>query len=81
MGVDQTLPTGIRVKHGENDNSKHIHYLMNFSGSKVSFPYRYGPGIDLLSGAPLAPSATIELKPWDLIIAEEASTTSAKERR
>ena len=80
IGVDQTLPTAVRVKHGQNDNSKRIHYLMNFSGSKVTFPYRYGPGTDLLSGAPLAPSATIELKPWDLIIAEEASTTPAKER-
>ena len=70
----------VQSAHGQNDNSKRIHYLMNFSGSKVTFPYRYGPGTDLLSGALLAPSATIELKPWDLIIVEETSTIPAKER-
>ncbi len=70
-GPDQELPATVRVKHGTNRNGKMIHYYMNYSSDSQTFKYSYKPGEDLLTKTTVAPSQTVTLKPWDLVILEE----------
>lgn len=70
-GPDQTLPPGVRVKHGVNRSGKTIHYYLNYSGNSQTFSYPYGVGADLLEQAAVESAQQITLKPWDLAIIEE----------
>ena len=70
-GPDQALPPPVRVKHGTNRNGKTIHYYLNYSGDSQTLTYPYGAGSDLLSSQTVAPSQTIVVKPWDLVVIEE----------
>jgi beta-galactosidase len=70
-GPDQQLPATVRVKHGVNRSGKTIHYYLNYSSSAQTFQYPHGAGTDLLSGTAVAPSQSVTLKPWDLMIVEE----------
>ena len=70
-GPDQKLPLPVRVKHGVNRSGKTVHYFLNYSSAPQAFPYAYGAGSDLLTGAAIAPQQQIMLKPWDLAIMEE----------
>jgi beta-galactosidase len=71
VGPDQQLPAAVCVKHGLNRSGKTIHYYFNYSSDPQTFPYSYGPGVDLLTQSGVTPKQTITLKPWDLIIVEE----------
>jgi beta-galactosidase len=70
-GPDQDLPAPVRVKHGTNRTGKVLHYYMNYSSESQSLKYPYKTAVDLLTGATLAASQTLTLKPWDLAILEE----------
>jgi beta-galactosidase len=71
VGADQQLPPSIRVKSGTSGLGKRLHYYLNYSSDKQSFPYGYAAGVDLLSGNAVAPSQQVTLEPWDLVIVEE----------
>jgi beta-galactosidase len=71
VGPDQQLPAAVSVKHGVNRSGKAIHYYFNYSSDPQTFPYSYGPGIDLLTQVEVTPKQTMTLKPWDLVIVEE----------
>jgi len=71
IGPDQVLPAAVHVKHGVNRNGKAIHYFMNYSSDPQTFKYTHRPGRELLMDAVIAPSQSITLKPWDLVIVEE----------
>jgi beta-galactosidase len=70
-GTDQELPESVRVKHGTNRTGKTIHYYLNYSDKAQKFKYTYQPGEDLLTSTAIAPSQSVTLKPWDLVIIEE----------
>jgi len=70
-GPDQALPSAVRVKTGVNRGGKAIHYYMNYSSEAQTFSYAYAAGSDLLTQVAVAPSQSITLKPWDLVIVEE----------
>ena len=70
-GPDQNLPASVRVRHGQNGQSKTLHYYLNFSGEQQSFSYPYGRGKDLLTGRHVSGKETIALQPWDLAIVVE----------
>jgi beta-galactosidase len=70
-GPDQALPSAVRVKTGVNRGGKAIHYYMNYSSEAQTFSYPYAAGSDLLTQIAVAPSQSITLKPWDLVIVEE----------
>lgn len=70
-GPDQQLPEPVRVKHALGQSGRAIHYYLNYSGNPQTFAYPYGAGTDLLTQASVAPSQSITLKPWDLVIVEE----------
>jgi beta-galactosidase len=70
-GPDQELPATVRVKHGTNRSGKTIHYYLNYSSNMQTFKYPYKLGEDLLTKTTVAPSQTVTLKPWDLVILEE----------
>jgi beta-galactosidase len=76
--TDQQLPPGLHVKHGLNGKGKRIHYYLNYTSSPASFIYRYGTAHDLLTGENLAAGARLTVRPWDLIIAEEYHTVTAR---
>jgi len=72
LGPDQSLPTPVKVRHGQNSQGKTLHYYLNFSGQPQSFAYPYRSGEDLLTSRRVSSKETIALKPWDLaIIAEQ----------
>ena len=70
-GPDQQLPQPVRVKHGVNRQGKTIHYYLNYSSETQTLVYPYGAGRDLLGQTAVAPSQSITLKPWDLVVIEE----------
>jgi beta-galactosidase len=71
VGVDQSLPAPVRVKHGVNRKGKTIHYFLNYSSEPEKFPYPYRAGTDLLTGTSVANPERLTLGPWDLAIIEE----------
>lgn len=70
-GSDQSLPSSVRVKHGQNRKGKTLHYFLNYSSDAQDFSYAYGAGADLLTQSALARGQRITLKPWDAAIVEE----------
>jgi beta-galactosidase len=70
-GPDQQLPLPVRVKHAVNGKGKTIHFYLNYSSETQTLVYPYGAGQDLLSQTAVAPSQSVKLKPWDLVIVEE----------
>lgn len=70
-GPDQKLPAAVRVKHGEGNSGKRIHYYLNYSGQPQMFTYAYGAGADVLSGRAVAAGASVTLGPWDVATIEE----------
>ena len=71
LGPDQNLPQAVKVRHGRNSQGKLLHYYLNFSGDRQSFPYPYNNGEDLLTSHRVTSKETITLKPWDLAIVTE----------
>jgi len=72
IGPDQQLPVAVRVKHGTNREGRQLHYYLNYSSKNSTFTYSYGAGSDLLTGTAVAQRQAVSLKPWDLVIVEEA---------
>ncbi len=70
-GADQSIPAKVRVKHGVNAMGKKVHYYLNYSSDEQTVPYSYAAGTDLTTGAEVASSQSILLKPWDVAIVEE----------
>jgi len=70
-GVDQETPAPVRVKHATTNAGKKVHFYLNYSGNPQTVTYPYRAGVDLLSDSPVAESAVLQLKPWDLAIIEE----------
>jgi len=70
-GPDQSLPSSVRVKHGQNRKGKTLHYFLNYSNDAQNFTYTYGAGVDLLTQNTIARGQMITLKPWDAAILEE----------
>lgn len=68
---DQELPAAVRVRHGQDNRGKALHYYMNFSGQEQEFRYGYGAAADLLTGRAAVPGALMRLGPWDLMILAE----------
>ena len=60
----------VRIKHGVSHSGKAITYLLNYSSANS--PVRYtGPAAhDLLTGTALQSGQSLEIQPWDLVIAE-----------
>ena len=75
VGLDprwESLPEGLRAKHGTNQAGRRIHYYLNYSGDAASFPYTYASGRDLLTGKASNSGDKLTLSPWDLAILEES---------
>jgi beta-galactosidase len=70
-GPDQTLPSGVRTKHGVNRNGRKIHYYLNYSSQEQTFAYPHGAGSELLTQKAVAAAQSITVKPWDLVLIEE----------
>lgn len=71
-GQDQQLPATLRIKHGLSHSGHKLHYYLNYSSDAVTFTYTYGAGKDLLTGKALFKDQQAKVKPWDVMIAEEA---------
>jgi beta-galactosidase len=70
-GPDQQLPASIHTTHGINRLGKRLHYYFNYSSAEATITYPYAAGTDLLDQKPVAKSAILTLKPWDVAIIEE----------
>jgi beta-galactosidase len=70
-GPDQSLPVGVRAKHGTNRNGKMVHYFLNYSSEEQTFSYPYGAGTELLTQTSVTQSQKATVKPWDLMVVEE----------
>ena len=44
---------------------------LNYSSEGQPVSYTYGAGVDLISGAAVQQSATLQVQPWDMAIVEE----------
>ena len=71
LDTNRQLPDKVREKSGVNGEGKTIHYFLNYSSDPQTFTYSQRPGVDLLTGKKISSSQSINLAPWDLIIAEE----------
>jgi beta-galactosidase len=80
VGLDQNLPSVVRVRHGQNAQGKSLHYYLNFSAEEQTMVYPYGSGSDLLTGSSLAQGQSLKLKPWDLVIASEESQATVQRK-
>ena len=68
---DQKLPEKVRVKHGVNSSGRAIHYYFNYSSEPQTFTYTYAAAVDLTNGHRLSRGASVDIAPWDVVIAEE----------
>lgn len=59
------------VRKGINDFGKNVRYFLNYSAEEQKVPYRYGNGVDLLSGKTVDHGEIIAIPAWDLKIVEE----------
>lgn len=72
-GLDQQLPTTVRVKHGISRDGHSLHYLLNYSSRPATLNYTYAGGSDLLSGHSLSQAQQITIAPWDVVIVKETA--------
>lgn len=72
-GSDQTLPAGVRVKHGIGHDGRRLHYYLNYSSEPTHVTYTYAPGSDLLTGTALRSGEGRSIAPWDLLIIKETA--------
>ncbi len=70
-GVDQQLPAGVRVRHGQNRAGRKMHYYLNYSAQPQQLVYAYGSGRELISGRLIDRQAKLSLEPWGVAIVEE----------
>lgn len=70
-GPDQSLPSGLHVRHGVNDQNHRIHYYLNYSSSSAVFTYPYANAHDLLTGRALSSGSHVTVGAWGVVIAEE----------
>jgi beta-galactosidase len=70
-GPDQSLPGGVKVRHGRNTQGRILHYYLNFSDAEQSVSYPYRDGADVLSSAAVKQGQTLKLRPLDLAIVVE----------
>lgn len=75
-GPDQTLPAGVRVKHGTSHDGRKLHYYLNYSGQTVHLTYSYAPGTDLLTGTAVKSGEGYSVGPWDLLLVKETVSGS-----
>jgi len=68
---DQSLPSAVHVKHGQNRRGNALHFYLNYSSSPQKVPYAYAPGTNLLSQAAVIHDQLLLLEPWDAAIVEE----------
>jgi beta-galactosidase len=73
---DQQLPPKVRVKHGISNEGRRLHYYLNYSSAPSHFTYRYPSGNDLLTDNAVNKDTEVTLKPWDLVIVEEAQAVN-----
>ena len=73
---DQQLPPNVRVKHGISNEGRNLHYYLNYSSAASHFTYSYASGSDLLTGNTINKDTELTLKPWDLVIVEEAQAAN-----
>ncbi|MDE3106343.1 MAG: beta-galactosidase trimerization domain-containing protein, partial [Acidobacteriota bacterium] len=66
-----SLPEHVIEKSGVNAQGKTLHYILNYSSTAHTFTYSQRAATDLLTGRSIAPSQSIDLAPWDLVILEE----------
>lgn len=71
ISVDTTIPAAVRVKHGTNAAGRPIHYFLNYASEPAAFAYPGKAAHSVVTGEALAPGAQLNIKPWDLVIAEE----------
>jgi beta-galactosidase len=71
IGADQQLPPNVHVRKGVNGFGRTVRYYFNYSGTAVSFNYRYKGGTDLLTSRAVKLDEAVNLAPWDLAIIEE----------
>ena len=64
----------IRIKRGTTPQGHRITYLLNYSSSPADAKYAGPAAHDALTGKPIAPSQTLTIQPWDLVIAQSDST-------
>jgi beta-galactosidase len=72
-GPQQMLHFPTIMRSGLLANGHAVHYLLNYSDAPVQVGYRNAAGKDLLSGAAVAQSGTIELPAWGVAIIEEGA--------
>jgi beta-galactosidase len=73
IGPDQQLPPNVHARTGMNSFHRPVHYYFNYSGTEVSFSYRYKTGTNLLTARSVASDDKLTLAPWDLAIIEEGT--------
>ena len=71
-GPAQAAHYPLIVRSGVTAKGRTLHYLLNYSAKPASFDYRFGVGIDLLTGKPIADRKPVALGPWGVAIVEEA---------
>ncbi len=59
------------AKSGINDFNKEVHFYYNYSSEEKQFKYPHSAGNELVTGKAIAEGATLNIKPWDVIIIEE----------
>jgi beta-galactosidase len=64
-------PSTVRIRNVVNADGRQIHFVFNFSSQAARLRYRFASSTDLLSGKLLEEGDTVDLGPWDLLIAQE----------
>jgi beta-galactosidase len=64
-------PSTVRIRNVVNADGRQIHFVFNFSSQAARLRYRFASSTDLLSGKLLEEGDTVDLDPWDLLIAQE----------
>jgi beta-galactosidase len=70
-GSDQSLPAGVKVRHGRNARGQRLHFYLNMSGKPQAVSYAYGDGSDITAAKPVARGAQMMLPAWGVAIVAE----------
>jgi beta-galactosidase len=70
-GADQSVPAGVKVRHGRNAHGQQLHFYLNMSGKPQAVAYAYGDGSDITVGKPVTKGAPMALSAWGVAVLME----------
>ncbi len=75
------VPAPVRTRNALDSEGKSLHFLMNFTSQPARLTYPGPAAEELLSGRSLAAGQTVEIGPWDLLIARDTVSPLPKAKK